>query len=613
MLFIVVFIMFMLVDVSASYLTRRAYNPQADVPVLVTSGDVFSEQVLAENAGENPQTFVSLAVAAEDNPYVAIVVDDAQSSTAAVMREWCVYSKYRFRVFTSLPSAADVADCIAILFGDSVVDASSYETLLSYTETDAELIFTSLPDYGTLQANEALADFFGISGFVTEQYALDGVYLFDEFFVNGERIYTINDDYGDSDDDVRLVIPYYQLRPGYLMFAQAISPDKSVDYKDLPGLLWRTSTNGANVYVVNTDIFSGKNLLGLLTAFMSQSDTYYVYPVVNAQSISLVDFPMLSNENANTLSGIYSRDAEALGRDVLWPGVAKILRNYKGSYNFFMATQMNYTDSIEPSDEFIAFYRQEIERLSGALGLSLNQLTDAALSDIIEQNNRFLTQAMPEYRFTAAYMTPAQLQQLITASFPALLNDITLFMTDEQDAAPLLGFINDRALSVAFTTDGFIHESMDDLHLVCIETALGMNNQKVEMSKAFYPDDGTDWNALNLLWSRGDTYQKPYKAFSDVSVYGLEARVRTFLALDYSAQLEDHVLTLSVTNPSDAESSFILRLHNQLIDKVEGAKCTKLSDTAYLITTGEASVTVHLKDMHVITDAPTTTQEVIKP
>ena len=32
-MFLVVFVMFMSVDISAGYLTRREYNPQADIPV----------------------------------------------------------------------------------------------------------------------------------------------------------------------------------------------------------------------------------------------------------------------------------------------------------------------------------------------------------------------------------------------------------------------------------------------------------------------------------------------------------------------------------------------------------------------------------------------------
>lgn len=614
MLFIVVFIMFMLVDISAGYLTRNAYNPQADIPVTITSDQVISSAVLDADAPASAREESSEDVVASvaDNPMIAIIVSDKQGSTASVMREWCLYTKHRYQVFTHLPDSSEISDCRALFFGEDMIDRTSLPILMQYAETGVDMIFTQLPDYAILKRNPDLADFFGIGGFVQDHYQLDGVYIFDEFFLGGDRIYAKDDDFGDTDADVQLEIPYYVLRPGYLMFAQAISPDKSVDYRDLPGLLWRTNTGASNVYVVNTDIFTGKRLLGLLTAFLSQSDAYDIYPVVNAQTISMVDFPMLSNENTEALQAIYSRDAEALGRDVIWPSAAKILRNYEGSYNFFMAPQLDYTDAADASAEFISFYRQEIERLSGALGISMNQISDMPLDEMAVRNNIFLTEALPTYRFTAAYVTDEQQEILRKEGMIAPLSDVTLLMTDEQADKPLMGFVNDKTLTVSFTTDGFIHESMDDLHLLSIETALGMNNQKVEMSRAFYPDSTGDWNELTLQWSRGDTYQKPFEAFDAVTVYELEQRVRNFLALDYSASLNNQVITLNVSGQAD-QSSFVLRLFSHEIVSVSGASYTQMSDTAYLLRPNGATVEITISDMHDIQHTPDTYLEVIKP
>lgn len=609
-MFLVVFVMFMSVDISAGYLTRREYNPQADIPVTIRASQVFDAAVL--NADESAAGENAAAALAADNPRVGIIAADEGSVNALVIKEWCVYARCRYQVYNALPEVAEIADCTVLLFDGGLVTPDDLPRLTAYADAGVDMIFTALPDYQTLQAAPELADFFGIGGFVQESLPLKGFYIFDEFFLGGDRIYALEDIYGENDADVPRAVPYYTLRPGYLMFAQAIAEDASIDYKDLPGLLWRTCTGKADVFCVNTDAFGGKSLLGLITAFMSQREAFYLYPVVNAQTISVVDFPMLTVENQEQLSALYSRTSEALGRDVLWPAIVKILGNYGGSHNFFMAPQLDYADENHPSGEFITFYRQGIERLSGTLGLSLQQRSEKPLAEICRENAAFLAENMPEYVFTAASVTREQLAELASdGSLPAPLERVTLLMTDADDTEPLMAFVNEETLAVSYTTDGYVHESMDDLRLMCIETALGMNNQKVELSQAFYPAQGEDWNMLNLRWSRGDTYQKPYRDFDAVTVYGLDERVRTFLSVDYAAALEEDVLTLEVTNGVEG-ASFVLRLIGREVLQAEGGEYTRLSDTAYLLRPEGAQMKLHLRQLNVITDAPDTYQEVIK-
>lgn len=605
-MFLVVFLMFMLVDLSAAYLTRHEYNPQADVSVTIRAGQTFTGSMLEETSG------VQGVEAAAARPGIVIIAADKDSPDVKNMQEWCLYNRFRYQVCTELPPAEQLDGCRAVLFADPIADAALLPVLQSYAALGTDMIFTKLPAYQELQAAPELADFYGIGGFVQEELPIMGFYIFDEFFIGGERIYEVNDIYGDTDDDIPRTVPYYTLRSGYLMFIQAVPQDASIDYMDRPGLLWRTHTGRSNVFVVNTGLFAGKNLPGLLTACLSQTREYHVYPVINAQTISVVDFPMLADENGAVMTSLYSRSAEALGRDVLWPAVVKILKNYQSAFNFFMAPQLDYSDDVQPSGDLISFYRQEIETQSGMLGLSMQQQSEVSFAELCRQSADFLQAEMPAYRFTAACVTREQLESLAGRSvLPEPLGSATLLMTDLQEDKPVVEFINDTALAVSFTTDGYVHESMDDLRLLCIENALGMNNQKVELGRAFYPVNGEDWNTLNLLWSRGDTFQKPYHGFDNLTVYGLEERVRTFLALDYTSSLQDGVLTLEVTNGVE-DTSFVLRLFNHRIQSAEGGSCKELSSTAWLLRPEGTKMELHLEPLHVIDDAPQTFLEVIK-
>lgn len=618
-MFLVVFIMFMLVDLSTAYFTRHETNPQASIPVTIGSDQVFTVDSLNLSAGagnadgmaqQGSAAGTAYQTAVTNRTQVAIIASDASSVDVKNMQEWCLYNRFYYQIYTELPDAAQVSDCRVLLFDDPISDPADLPALQAYAGAGIDMVFTQLPSYQELTSAPELADFYGISGFVQEALPLNGLYIFDEFFIGGERIYEVEDIYGDTDADIPQTVPYYELRPGYLMFVQAVAQDESIDYMDLPGLLWRTYSGSANVFVFNTELFAGKNLPGVLTACMAQMEPFYVYPVVNAQTISVVDFPMLAVENNEEMASLYSRDSEALARDVLWPAIVKILKNYGSAFNFFMAPQLDYSDGIQPSGEMIDFYRQEIETQTGMLGLSMQQQSEAPLVTLCAENSAFLAETMPEYQFTAACVTREQLDELTGGDLPAPLSSTTLLMTDLAEDQPLMEFVNDKTIAVSFTTDGFIHESMDDLRLLCIENALGMNNQKVEMGRAIYPVDGADWNTLNLWWSRGDTYQKPYRFFDNVTVYGMEERVRTFLALDFAAVMEGKTITLDVTNGVEG-TSFVLRMFNYEIKRAEGGKCEQLSDTAYLLQPEEGRMTLYVKRLHQLDDVPKTYQEVI--
>ena len=220
-MFLVVFLMFMLVDVSAGYLTSQPNNPQADVPVAIRANQAFTGDMLDMDVA----TMTDLPQASADRPWVAIVASDAKSVNVLNMQEWCVYNRFRYQVFTQLPQAEQVADCYVMLFDDPIADAAQLPLLQAYAQQANDMIFTSLPAYRELQAAPELADFYGIRGFVQEAMPINGLYIFDEFFIGGERIYGLKDIYGDTDEDIPAAVPWYDLRAGYLMFIQAVAQD----------------------------------------------------------------------------------------------------------------------------------------------------------------------------------------------------------------------------------------------------------------------------------------------------------------------------------------------------------------------------------------------------
>jgi len=529
---------------------------------------------------------------------VAIIASDREEAATRLLMEWCVYHKYLFRIYTEIPDEKDITDCRIVLFGNIQLTAKDSDTLLTLSEGEKTMLFTKLPDYQELNSSKALADFFGIAELIEPKASADGFRIFPGFMTGEGRIYREGDFYG-SKDDTSVHIPYYKLSAGYEVYAVGLFDNQTalgIENKDLPPLLWRTKTNRSFIFAVNSDIFQGMPMLGVLTGFMVQESECYLYPIVNAQTISITGYPYLSNENEAAITQIYSRNSEALARDILWPNMVQVLRNYGTSFNFFAASQLDYRDEIGPRQDYLDFYLREIHKLPGEVGLSLNQVSAVDLNEIIDQNALFFGEHLPNYPFTALYTGDFSNNEIRGKLDNRLLDRISLVMSDYEEGDQILGFLTEEVLSVKFNLDGFQHETLDDLRMLAVQNSLGMSNMKVDVQQVIFPQDSTEeWHNLSLSWSRGKTYYTEYSGFDMVSMAELEKRVRRFLALDFTYEYHPTGIDIRIGN-FDEEAYFILNCYDKSIDFVTHGEASRISANTYLIKAIDSNVKIGLKE-----------------
>lgn len=594
-MFITVFALFMFVGISSSFYNDSVINEQVSEKLSIGYEEILSSDSL------NLETSIDLKNY-DNKPCVAIISSNKDDLNNSQLVEWCVYHKYFFKIFITLPEVKDIEGFDVIIFGDYNLINEDDKILYDYADLGKIMIFTKLPNYQMLEANRPLAEFFGIDTLVSQNTIADGIRIFPDFMLGEERIYQ-RDDYFGSEDDTSISIPYYKLSAGYEVYSVGIFDDQKeleIDNKDLPPLLWRTRTRNSFVFVVNCDIFHGIPLLGVMTGFMTHSDEFYLYPIVNAQTISLVDYPYFSKENLTTISTIYSRSSEALSRDILWPNIIQILKNYGDSYNFFAASQLDYLDQVDADDKYINFYLGEINKLRGKMGLSLGQVSEANLNDIIDMNYDFFKEHLPAYKFTALFLSDFSTEEIRNTLKHELFSNISLIMSDYEPGDKLLDFIDDDVLSVKFNLDGYQHETWNDLQMKSTYNALGMSNMKVDIKRVIFPKDNFDeWNKLSLIWSRGKTYYKDYSKFDMVSIYEMEDRVRRFLAMDYIYEYNMNDVNVVIKN-FNKEAFFILSVYDKSISSVKNGEAKKISNNTYLISANASEVSIRLKDDNVL-------------
>lgn len=580
LIILTVFVLFMFMGTSNNITADEFVNTRSSLD------NVNKQQIFEEFANK------------ESKQRVAIITQDETDNTTNTLVEWCVYNKFFYEIYTSLPSNEEVSDFDLLVFGDINLTYKDSDKLFNFASQARPMFFTQLPDYEELAANRKLANFFGIGETINNNFLVDGIRIFPDFMLGGERIYAKGDYFG-NEDDTQIIVDHYKLSAGYKVYSVGLldkQDELDLEDKDLPPLLWRTKTDDAFVFVINSDIYRGASMLGVLTSFMSDSREYHIYPIVNGQTISLINVPYFSDENKEPINQKYSRTPQALSRDILWPDVIQVLMNYGKSYNFFASSQLDYSKNPEFDEKNIDFYLNEIRKLSGVMGLSLGQVSNVDINDVIEKNNQFYKKHMPNYKFDALFVEDFAFDEDNNIFEYDILKDISLLMSDYKAGDRLIDYIDNNVLSIKYNLSGYQHETMDNLRMYCIENALGMSNMKVDVKEVFFPEDDTDeWNKLLIEWSKGDTYFNDFSEFDMISIYELEDRVRQFLALDFVYEYTDNEINMKISN-LDEEAYFILTTHGKTIDFIQNANAIEISKDRYLIVIFDEDVQINLKE-----------------
>lgn len=111
--------------------------------------------------------------------------------------------------------------------------------------------------------------------------------------------------------------------------------------------------------------------LGLLNGMITEASEYYIYPVVNAQNLSMINFPAFADENDEEMMKLYSQSVTGMTRDIMWPSLVSIVEKGKLKMTCFMQPQADYEDGIEPDTKDMIFYLKQMKEQEAEVGLSL--------------------------------------------------------------------------------------------------------------------------------------------------------------------------------------------------------------------------------------------------
>lgn len=571
--------------------------------------DVNSSLAEKKADGENqwtPSDSNSTTVIGADSSVVFVGNEDGDMGTA--VSRWCTYAKRKLisckSVRTYKSDDKNLPEMM-ILESEKYVDGDNLTTLETLEKKGVIIVFGCLENAKNIQNNKALMKFLGIQKVVAEETHLAGVKLFEGLLLGGEVTYNTSKDKEEKKrQDLELDVPWYQVGSGtktYMVGLLDEKTGKNVENEDLPTIIWRNGIDYGSVFAVVGDYMKDSTALGLLDGMRAEALQYTIYPIVNAQNLSMVNFPVFADENNTEMLKLYSQSVTGIARDIMWPALISVVEKSDMKMTCFIQPQADYTDDTEPKSGNLEFYLKQMKEQSAEAGISLEYQKLDKAEDKVTKDTEFFENEKTDYRFGAAFAKEKDLKGILKDTDSGLLGDVGTLVCDYTENQPVVSYYSDSVTLQTVTSDGMNYAYSDDIRMRSIQTALGYTNVMLDMYDIFWPQEKTDrWEVMQKRFSSNLlTYWKNFRDFDSTTLSESNARIRTFLNLAYSQSREDNTITLQT---SEVGSWFILRTHGEEIDEIDGGSQTEIEADAYLICAEDTTVKIRLKEQELYYD-----------
>ena len=566
--------------------------------------DVNSNLAPKQNDGKNVWKNEELdpaSVGTTDRRYVLFVGDSSSDMAEAVSR-WCTYAKWDISKCSSMEKFKENDKNLP---GMLILESEKYaldDNLKKIEELEQKgviIVFGCLEDPKNIDKNQELQDFLGIYKIVSQKTELTGAKLFEGLLLGGEVIYETPEDKDERDrQDLQLNVPWYQVGSGtktYMVGLLDQSKQKeTVENEELPTLIWRNGIRNGSIFCVVGDYMKDSTALGLLDGMVAEASSYYIYPVVNAQNLSMINFPVFADENNEQMMELYSQSITGMTRDIMWPSLISIVEKGGLKMTCFMQPQTNYEDGIEPTSRDLVFYLKQMKEQNAEAGLSLQYKNAESLRDKLNQDAEFFRKADSSYKYGAAYTEEKDLDTVKALMNTELMKNVSTLVCEYTEDEPVISYCTDSVTLQSVTSDGMNYTYSDDIRMRSIQSSLGYTNVMLNMQKIFWPERKKDrWQIMQKRFSSNLlTYWKNFTGFDSTTLSESNTRTRTFLNLDFSETRTDDEITLKT---SESGSWFILRTHGEEIEEIEGGTQKKLEDNVYLIQAQDTTVKIQVK------------------
>lgn len=395
---------------------------------------------------------------------------------------------------------------------------------------------------------------------------------------------------------MELNFPWFELQSGTKVYMKGIPKDKTLKAEEYPVIIWRKSFENAYVFAVNGNYMQDATGLGLLTGMYGEMSSYSIYPVVNAQNLVIANYPGFAEENDVTMEKMYSQSVRGVFRDIVWPTITAVHERNNMGLSFMVAPQLDYADQKEPLAKDLRYYLKEINEEKAEAGLSGDTVSNTGIVKKLKEDEAFIGKEMPDFQIASFYQGDLSNAEMERALGQPVLENVCTVIKRQDGKSDLIGYANENVTSQKATVDGFEHTYSQDFRVKSIETSLGYSSILTDMSQVVYPESEDDgWEKLSEKFAANtETYWKKFQDFDGTTVSECDKRIRNFLSLSYTEERKNDIITLEKES-TEGSSWFILRTHNEEIDKIVGGSYKEIEEDVWLIQADSNTVAIKMK------------------
>ena len=599
----IIFFLFQFLNMAKDHWNDYSENQYAvDVNELSGADNVY----VASDSDELDQQSTGL-IPWEKKKCVVCIGSNESNTMGEMIGNWALYMKRKISYYESISAyenaiSKKTQDTPQFVLVDPDFinwdDTKQIRSLQTCVENGISVIFGKLPDASIIGSHKLLRRLLGIDEIVQESVTGNGIHLYSGFLLGGEVIYKAYNEKEEKNQDMELTFPWYHLTSGTKIYMKGMLEDPTVNIQEYPPLIWRKNFTTASVFAVIGDYMIDATGLGMLTAMLSEMQSYTIYPVVNAQNFIAANYPAAANENSSILRQMYSQTMRGFLRDVVWPAFSSINIKTSFSLSSMMTIQFDYTDTAKPNSEDIQYYMEAVNEEEGEMGYSAYNVSNTSISEMISEDADFWNKTLPDYQFASLYYgdySQKAVQGILDNSF---MQRVRTVIGNVDTTSDVVGYVNNQVTRQNTLIDGYEHTFRQDLRIRSVETALGYTSILADVSKAAYPQSDEDgWEKLSeKLMANTITYWKPFSAFSGTTVSQSDSRIRRFLSLNYEEVAnESNNKILIHASEGDETAWFVLRTNGEVISDVAGGTYEEIEDNVWLIGMEESSILITLK------------------
>ena len=529
--------------------------------------------------------------------YVVFVGPSFRQDVRDVVTYWCTYTKRGLIVYESLDDyeiPEDNLPEVVVVDGRYIDVDRDLPIMKELTERGVHLIFARMPHITVMNESEELREFLGVRSLRNREIFVNGVHLFEGFLVGGERVYEAEGEEV-TVQELEMILHWYMLDNGTKTYIMGMLDEDKYKNENMPAVVWRKSTGNAYVFCVNANYITHMYGIGFLDAMMAEAGSYEIYPVINAQCMTVTDFPAFAEDNSEELMSLYSSKQPALYEGVILPSLIAITEKTGAHMSILVTPQLDYDDDNEPDSSMLPRYMRLVKEKYGEIGASTGRISNITLERKMSLDASFYTEGAGDYAILSMYAE--DLNEVLEAPWKKYFPKLRTIATAPDTEKPVVDYLDNNLTLQRATAIGRDHTYGVNLTIMGYETGLGYSNIILDMKDVSYPDSENDyWENLSREFSANlSTYWQDFEAFSQTSLAESDARIRKFLALDYRTERKGDQIYL-YTNEFEDAAWFLFKLNSGSPGSVQGGTLQDMGGGFYLLEAVETEVVINVEN-----------------